>query len=49
MENHKVQFLNDEEGMKALAAFLAGIIKAGLSYNIINENNHTFVELTGGF
>lgn len=49
MENHKVQFPNDEEGMKALAAFLAGIIKEGLTYTIINETNHTFVELTGGF
>ena len=49
MHNHNVKFPNDEEGMKALAAFLAIIVKEGLEYNITNNTNHTYVELTGGF
>jgi hypothetical protein len=49
MNNKKVQFPNDEEGMKALAAYLAVIVKEGLEYDIMNGNNHTYVELTGGF
>ena len=49
MENHTVKFPNDVEGMKSLAAFLAEIVKNGLTYNVVNGTNHTEVTLTGGY
>jgi hypothetical protein len=49
MENHTIKFPNDVEGMKSLAAFLAEIIKQGLTYHISNGTNNTEVTLTGGY
>lgn len=49
MDNHTVKFTNDVEGVKALAAFLAEIIKQGLTYHITNGTNNTEITLKGGF
>lgn len=44
-----INFRRDEEGMKALAIFLAQIIREGLTYKIDNAELTVGVELTGGF
>lgn len=49
MNNHKITFPKDVDGMKLLASFLAKIVKEGIEYNITNDSNNITVELTGGF
>lgn len=45
----QIDFTRDEEGMKQLGAFLAQLVREGVTYKVINHNDVVSVELLGGF
>ena len=44
-----VDFRRDAEGMKMLGAYLAQLVREGVTYKIENAELFIRVELTGGF
>lgn len=46
---HQIDFNRDEEGMKALAVFIAQIVREGITYKIVNHDASVSVEILGGF
>jgi len=49
MPSHTVSFERNENGMRLLAAFLAGIVKEGITYSVRTDACEVTVEILGGY
>jgi hypothetical protein len=49
MPSHTVSFERNENGMKLLAVFLAGIVREGITYSVQTDACEVTVEILGGY